>query len=85
MPTVKPFFDGLYLDPDGYLWVSVPAGSMETVFTVFDPDGRFLGRLELSEVNRDPLLQPVVRNDRLHLVGRDSLGVQAVYVYRIEK
>jgi hypothetical protein len=77
--------DGLYVDPDGYLWVSVPAGPMETVFALFDPDGRFLGRLHLDGVKRDALLEPVVRNGRLHFVGRDELEVQRVHVFRIEK
>jgi len=83
IPKVKPFFDGLYLDPGGYLWVSVPAGPMETVFALLDPEGRYLGRLELNDLKRDPFLQPVVRNGRLYLVGRDELDVQRVYVFRI--
>ena len=83
IPKVKPFFDGLYLDPEGYLWVSVPAGPMETVFAVLDPEGRYLGRLELNGLKRDTFLPPVVRSGRLHVVGRDELDVQRVYVFRI--
>ena len=85
IPKVKPFFNGLYLDPERYLWVSVPAGPMETVFAVFDPEGRYLGSLKLDGLRRDTFLQPVVSNGKLYLVGRDELDVQRVYVFRIEK
>ena len=85
VPKMKPFFDGLYLDPEGYLWASVPGGPMETAFAVFDPEGRFVGRLQLNGLKRDTHLEPVVRNGRLHLVGRDELDVQRVYVFRVDR
>lgn len=85
LPRTKPFLDGLNVDPDGYLWASVPGGPTETIFAVFDPEGRFLGRLTLSAVMRDPAIEPVVRNNRLHFVTRDELGVAQVRVYSIEK
>lgn len=85
IPKVKPFFDGLYVDTGGYLWVSVPAAPMEVVFAVFDPEGRYLGRLQADGFERVPFLSPAVRNGRLHLVGRDELDVQRVYVFRIER
>jgi hypothetical protein len=85
IPGVKPFFDDLYLDPDGYLWVSVPAGPTEAVFALIDPEGRYLGRLQTEGFARDVFLPPVVLNGRLYLVGRDELDVQRVYVFRIER
>lgn len=84
IPKVKPFFDDLYLDPDGHLWVSVPAPPMEVVFAVLDREGRYLGRLQVSGLNRDTFVPPVVRNRRLYVVGRDELDVQRVHVFRIE-
>jgi hypothetical protein len=48
IPRTKPYFDDLYLDPDGFL-------------------------------------RPVVRNARLHVVGRDELDVQGVYVFDIAR
>jgi hypothetical protein len=84
IPTTKPFFDGVYTDPDGTLWVSVPGGPAEAVFALFQADGRYLGRLRASGFSRG-LVPPVVRNGRLYLVGQDEMEVQRVYVYRIEK
>jgi hypothetical protein len=85
IPKVKPYFDGLFVDSDGYVWLSLPAGPREAVFAVLDPDGRYLGRLQVDGAPRVTYLQPVVRNDRLYWVGSDELEVQHVYVYRIEK
>lgn len=85
IPRSKPFFDGVYVDPDRHLWVSVPAGPKEAVFAVFDPEGRYLGRLQANGLKRDRFLPPVVRNGRLYLVGRDELDVQRVHVFRIDR
>ncbi|HVG46305.1 MAG TPA: 6-bladed beta-propeller [Longimicrobium sp.] len=84
IPRTKPFFDGVTVDPDGYLWVSVPGGPTEAVFEVFDPGGRYLGRLRANGAGRD-IVPPVVRNGRLYLVGSDEMDVQRVYVYRIDR
>jgi hypothetical protein len=85
IPEYKPFFDGLYRDPDGFLWVSIPSEPMTVSFAVIDPDGRYLGRLDLSGFERTTFVDPVVKNGRLHLVGRDDLGVQYVHVFRIDR
>lgn len=85
IPKVKPFFDGLYLDPEGHLLASVPAGRQETVFVLFDSGGRYLGRLEASGFIRNRQVSPVVRNDRLHLAGWDELHVPKIYVFRIAR
>lgn len=85
IPKVKPFFDGLYRDPEGYIWASVPAGPQEAVFAVFDSGGRFLGRLQASGFRRNAYVPPVVRNGRLHLAGQDELDVPKIYVFRIAR
>lgn len=85
IPDFKPFFRGLYLDPDGFLWISVPASGGESVFALVDPDGRYLGRLVLEGIDRSTFVDPVVKAGRLYVVGRDELGVQRVHVFRIEK
>jgi 6-bladed beta-propeller len=84
IPGVKPFFTDVYTDAEGYLWVSVPGGPRQVAFAVFDPDGRYLGRLRANGLSRDAV-PPVVRNGRLYLVGHDETDVQRVYVYRIER
>ena len=85
LPKTKPFFEGLYVDPDGYLWVSEPAGAAEVVFRVFDPEGRYLGPLQLTGMSYYNYAPMVVRGDRLHLIGRDELDVQRVYVFKIQR
>jgi hypothetical protein len=50
---------------------------------VLDPDGRYLGHLDVDGIALETYVRPVVRNDRLYFVGRDDLDVQRVYVYRI--
>jgi hypothetical protein len=85
IPKVKPYFDDLYVDPDGHLWVSVPAAPMEAMFRVFDPDGRYLGMVRATGFERYPYVPIVVRGGLLYLVGRDELDVQRVYVFDVER
>jgi len=85
IPGAKPFFDGLYQDPEGYLWASIPTQPSETLFAVMDPEGRYLGKLRIQGVERVEWVEPVVRNGRLYLVGRDELDVQRVHVFRIDR
>ena len=85
IPKVKPFFDGLILDPEGNLWLSVPSGPTETVFAIIDSSGRYLGRVQASGFRRNSYVPPVVRNGRLYLTGFDEQDVPKVYVFRIVK
>lgn len=82
IPRVKPYFDGLALDPDGNLWVSTPAAPNQVRFAVFDAAGRYLGRIGF-EGNRIAWIPPVIAGGRLHLVTRDDLDVNRVRVFRI--
>lgn len=92
VPETRPFFTDLIVDDTGALWVrrmEDPAGveyraeeTGEAWYDVFDPDGRFLGRLD-APVERYPT--PRITGDHLVGVVRDSLDVEYVEVYRIEK
>jgi hypothetical protein len=84
IPRQKPYFQDLFVDPAGYLWVDVPTTDALTAFDIFDPAGRFLGRLPTG-VDRDTYVDPVLRDDLLHLVVTDSLGVAKVAVFRIRR
>jgi hypothetical protein len=84
IPKTKPYFDAITVDAQGYVWLGVPAAPNQTVFAVLDPEGRYLGRLQIDGVSRDIYLAPLVRGGRLYFVGRDELDVQRVYVYRVE-
>jgi hypothetical protein len=85
LPKVKPFIDDLYVDAEGFIWVSLPAGPREIAFAVVDSSGHYLGRVQASGITRDVFVPPVVRNRKLYVVGRDELDVPRVYVYRIER
>ena len=85
IPEAKPYFDGLYRDREGFLWISVPGGAYQVRFAILDPDGRFMGEVAAEGMNRATWVDPVVRNGRLHLVGRDELDVERVYVFEIRK
>lgn len=86
IPGHKPAFSDVMVAPDGHLWVrpSLPAGEQGTAFDVFDPQGRYLGRVALpGGMSRFP--PAVVRGDALLGVARDSLGVAYVVRARIRR
>lgn len=83
IPDHKPYFDDIMIDDEGRIWASVPAPPMVMRFDVFDAEGRYLGRLEAAGLARDRWVPPVVRDGRLHVVGRDELDVQRVFRFRI--
>lgn len=83
IPDTKPYFDGYHRDPDGYLWVSVPAEEGSTRFAILDAEGRFVADLHLPGVVRSPGVPPFVLDDRLYLVARDDFDVEGVEVFRI--
>jgi hypothetical protein len=86
IPERKPHFHGLHLDPGGYLWVQVPGAAGEAAFVLFDPEGRFLGRIGLEGVDRPPYMPPVVvRNDRLLLLALDGFQASELRIYRIHR
>lgn len=89
IPDTKPHFSALLTDEQGFLWVArsapgVPgerSSSSQSVFDIFDPEGRFLGELEV------PIgLRPLPRVVGTSLVGvlHDEFEVPHVVVYRLE-
>jgi hypothetical protein len=85
IPATKPPVYGAFTGDDGTLWV-VPARGLHdpVVLDVFDPAGRYLGRVRPgAQVALTPA--PVVRRGRLYGVVRDHLGVESVARLRIEK
>jgi hypothetical protein len=82
VPTYKPAFNRFVLDPGGYLFVNVP-GTDEQVgrlIDVFDPEGRYLGRMT-SPVILDWMVPPLITRDYLLGVARDEWDVS--YVVRL--
>lgn len=92
IPDEHPAFSRINVDREGYLWVSpttprqeeVTAETVNTprpsVFDVFDPEGRYLGRLRAGL----PLIRPVITGSHIYGLTADERGVQYVVRLRIE-
>lgn len=84
IPSEKPATSDFFVDEDGYVWVTpvTAADDGGHPLDVFDPDGRYLGRVALPGrlVGR-----PLVRGDRMYAVTRNELEVPFVARWRIEK
>jgi hypothetical protein len=85
VPRNKPAFSSLFTDDRGWVWVrpSVPAGTSGTALDVFDPEGRYHGRVTIPIVVMEgmPL---IVRGDRIYTVTLNDEGVPQVVRYRLE-
>ena len=84
IPKTRPFFDAMWTDDRGYLWVRPDAAGEQRAraFDVFDPDGRYLGRAT-TDFQLNHWVGPWVIGDRMYAVVRDSLDVQYVVRARI--
>ena len=82
-PETKPFIGGMYVAPDGKLWIRVIRTAGDR-WEVFDTDGRLLGSVP-APVARDALKDRVVPwfgADRLVTIRQDSLDLDHVEVWR---
>ena len=73
-------------DDDGNLWVQdyrswVSEAGVDRIWTVFDPEGRYLGDVTVPA----GLRVFTIHTDRLIGVHYDDLGVERVRIYAIEK
>jgi len=85
-PSVKPAVHSFYLDDDGHVWVVpvVPDTGSGYPADVFDPDGRYLGRVQLdSGLRGNPI--PIFLRGRIYAATFDDFGVPYVVRIRIEK
>lgn len=86
IPTHKPAFNRMVLDTAGYLFVNVP-GIEEQVgrlIDVFDPEGRYLGRMT-SPVRLDWSAPPEITEDYFLGVAKDELDVSYVVRLRLTR
>jgi len=86
IPETKPAYTAFFRDRVGNLWVLpfTTTARQGRVVDVFDPGGRYLGRLDLPfELETSPW--PIVTDRYLYAVTEDELGVQYVVRGRIEK
>jgi hypothetical protein len=85
IPDHKPATEDFFFDDEGNVWV-VPVTTAERswqVVEVFDPDGRFLGRIDLPFRLTRPY--PIIRAHVMHAVVQDAMGVPYVVRAWIEK
>jgi hypothetical protein len=73
--THYPAYNGLYIDSESHLWVATYTDGMH----VFDPAGRWLGRLRLHGRPLD------IGRDYVLLLARDSLMVERVKLYDLRR
>ena len=85
VPRNKPAFASVSTDDRGWVWVrpSVPAGTSGTPLDVFDPEGRYHGRVTLP-VTVPEGMPLVVRGYRIYTVTLSGAGVPQVVRYRLE-
>lgn len=86
IPGTKPAYSAFFLDRVGNLWVLpfTETARQDRVVDVFDPEGRYLGRVSLPfELEASPW--PIITDRYLYAVTEDDLGVQYVVRGRIEK
>jgi sugar lactone lactonase YvrE len=86
IPSTKPRAHNFFFDDEGNLWVAVLSASGEVgwEFDVFDPEGRYLGVVELPfRLPRGEA--PIFREGLLYGITQDELEVQYVVVARVER
>lgn len=81
-PASKPAVRDIFHDDGGRMWVEATSREGFT-FDVFDREGRQIGSLPAPARHRDVPLY--IRGDRLYLVVVDSLDVQSVRVFGVQR
>lgn len=85
LPEHKPAYVSVRTDDRGWLWVrpSLPATERNAAFDVFDPEGRYQGRVSLPVPLADEMPM-IVRGNDLYAVVLGDTGVPQVIRFRIE-
>ncbi len=78
IPEDHPAWNGFSVGPDGFLWVVPEVADSSTSIDVFEPSGRYLGRLSLDARIRPMYPGPLVRGGQLYGIAQDELGVSYV-------
>jgi hypothetical protein len=85
-PSHKPAFIGFVVDDEGGVWAEpFRAPDAPRVLDVFQPDGTYLGPVDVDPGLDAVTVLPVFRDDRMYAVVRDELDVPYVVRYRINQ
>ena len=86
VPKQKPAFVSIRTDDRGWLWVrpSLPSAERNAAFDVFDPEGRYQGRVSLP-LRHEEQFPLIVRGDRIYAVVMGDGAVPQVVRLRIER
>lgn len=83
LPETHPAYSLFFVTPTGYVWVSAIRGDDAGGMEVFDPAGRYLGRVR-SVTRFFPRVHAFDR-DRLYSIVHDELGIPYVIGLRVER
>lgn len=85
VPGSKPAFGSLLADDRGWLWVSPsrPADEKQPAFDVFDPEGRYQGRVTVPLENASAYSM-LIRGNHIYAIAQNDDGVPQVVRMRIE-
>jgi hypothetical protein len=85
-PSHKPAFIGFVVDDEGGVWAEpFRAPEAPRVLDVFQPDGTYLGPVDVDPGLDAVTVLPVFRGDRMYAIVRDELDVPYVVRYRINQ
>ena len=87
IPSTRPLAGPFFFDELGHIWVSTTPAGREGgwTFDIFDPEGRYLGPVELPFALQSWWLAPVFRDGMLYGVTVDEFEVQYVVAARVER
>jgi hypothetical protein len=85
-PDAMPAFNSLFADEKGRLFVmtyETVSASGESIFDVFDPEGIFVGRINLRVFHDDSGCRAKARNGRLYVLAEKDNGYRELVVYEM--
>lgn len=82
IPAARPTIEGLTVDDQNRLWVTIPLGSGGVEYHVYGEDGRQIAVASLPQGAGLPR-RISIGGDYLHAVVHDALGVPTIVTYRI--
>lgn len=82
IPTTRPAFNRLLVDPQGQVWVRTDLGTDDGWWDVFAPSGAWLGRVQLPSRAEDPIM---IGTEAITIATEDAEGLPVIIRYRIRK